>query len=187
MSAKGDEREDSIAETGPVTLVKINPAVAEASLFTKLSVQLSPELVQEIKQGKSELLPPERIIVKYPNQVALMIHTLMRHNTSSVLGQIIPPSMGRTIIIDRISQAATVLLDEYREHVEKVTNKILEKKLRGEDFEEEIRSLVEMQKLIMIALREITNRLAVLYAINLPVRARPPLANVKMGYEAIPR
>lgn len=182
----GDSR--NVAVLGRTALIRVTPQFAEGNLIAKLATQVSPELQQELRQKPEEELSAYfggRAVTRYPNVVALMVHVLMRHYTSSVLGHIIPPTMGRTIILDRIRQVASTLLDEYRSYVDEVTRKIAEKKLAGKDFEDEVRNLIALQKLILIALSELANRWATLYTVNLPVRQRPPLANVKMGIEVI--
>ncbi len=176
----GDQREEVLqALLGRPTLVRLDSMIAEKSLFEKLSYQVSRELV--LPKEKEKEIPA----MTFASSVAMMVHSLLRHNTSTTLGHIVSPQWGRKIVVDRIIQACEILIEEYKSKVYETTSKILDKKLRGEDFEGEVRELIEYQRLTLIAMREVINRYVTLFHINMPSPLRPPLANVKIGYEAI--
>ena len=159
-------------------IIKIDPRTVEDILFRQMAYQISEETpIQEI--------PPEVETVKeLPTRAAILIHFLTKHYMSTVLGgQIISPYMGRDIALDRIIQYAEMLLSVLYNRLQELEKEIRAKKMRGEDFEKEVHLMLDNMEIILIVVREITNRILTAMHINSPPPLRPPLVNVKLGYD----
>ena len=170
------------AVLGRAAIIKIDPLLAEESLFQRLQQQVAatPDIAKIIKEYSEAESGPKAIMA--------IVHVLLRQALASPLGYIIPPDAGANIVKDRIVQSATTLLEMLQEQVRK-TQEEIEKSLReGRDYEVEknARRIIALHHLSLLAIREVMNRYIVLYTINLPPNLRPPLAEVKLGMEVIP-
>jgi len=180
-----EERKTDKAEIGGgsarAAVLKIDPLIAEENLFQKLSKQVESD--SSIRKVLEEL----KSVQSGPARTAAIVHMMMRHNVSTLLGHIIPPQSGSKIIKDRIVQAATILLEMLREEVEKLEKEITQSIREGKDFEvgRNVKKMIQLHLDVLIAIREIMNRYIVLYSLNLPPEYRPPLAQVKLGVEVI--
>ena len=162
-------------------VIKIDPLLAEENLFQKLQQQV-------VKDGKIEkLLKKFREIESGPQTVMALVHVLMRQVLANPLGYIIPPEYGAGIVKDRIVQLATILLNMLAEEVDKFEKEIEQALKEKKDYEVEqtVSKMIALHQNSLIAIREIMNRLLVLYLLNHPPELRPPLAQVKLGMEVI--
>jgi len=180
-----EEREEGGAvlrgKNSRAAIVRIDPTVAEEALFRKLQQQvIEDEKIDEVLARLSELKSG-------PEQVAAIVHVVMKQNVGTLLGYIIPPESGAGIIKDRIVQIAVVLLEMLREKVQRIEEEISQSLREGKDYEvnDRVRELIQEHHSAIIAIREIMNRFLVLYHLNLPPGYRPPLAQVKLGMEVI--
>ena len=85
----------------------------------------------------------------------------------------------------RLGEDLRKVLAEVSDMQLRLVKKIEEKKLRGEDFENEIRELLQYPDTAFITVRELINRLLTALHINLPPELRPPLVNLKVGYDVV--
>jgi len=163
----------------PAVVIKVDPKIVDETLFREFQIQMEVE--------PQEQLPEEaREIKEIPAKVASLIQVLTKHYFASALGgKIISPHFGRDILIDRAIQFTEILFSIHRQRISTLVKKIEEKKLMGEDFEKEIRELIEYPDLAFVTVRELLNRLLTALHINLPPELRPPLVNVKLGYDVV--
>jgi len=167
--------------TARAAIIRVDPAVAEEALFRKLPQQVIEdektsaiiEKLEELKAG--------------PENIAAIVHTAMRQNVGTLLGYIIPPESGASIVKDRVVQVATVLLEMLSEKVRRVEIEISQAIREGREFEveEKVGELIQEHHAAIIAIREIMNRYLTLYYLNLPANLRPPLGQVKLGMEIV--
>jgi len=178
MAEEREERRRERVETPRGVIIKIDARAAEESLFRAMSYQISEDTtIQEIPKEVDE-------IKGLPLKASLLIHFLTKHYFGSILGgQIISPHMGKDIVLDRIIQFTEMLLSIHHNRLTSLQKKIVEKKLRGEDFESELRELLEYLDLVFIVVRELINRQLTAVHVNAPPPLRPPLVNVKLGYD----
>jgi len=162
----------------PGYIIKVDSRAAEENLFRLLAYQAD---------SKYAIKTPEvEEIKRVPSKVSAYIHELTRHYFNTILGgQIISPYMGRDIVLDRAIPFTEVLLSMLHERIQNLSKEIESKKLRGEDFEKEIRELLEYPEIAFITVRELLNRLLTAVHINAPPHLRPPLVNVKLGYDKV--
>jgi len=175
------EERRAAAEAGDAAgyIIKIDSARAEQILFEEMAhnyakILKAPEIPDDIRQ-----------LGKPPDRVALIVHLMMMHYTGTMLGgQIISPQFGLDIFIDRVIQVAEILL--HRVGVEKLRElgrKIREKKVKGEDVIRELQEIQAWKTDVFIATREVINRFLTAMHINAPPPVRPPLVNIKLGYD----
>ena len=179
MSGGRREAEER-AQSPRGVIIKIDSRQAEETLFKQMAYQISEDT------RLSEL--PEEIekIKDIPMKISTLLHFLTKHYLSVPLGgQIISPLFGKEIVIDRIAQFSEMLLSVINNRLLELQHKIEEKKMKGEDFEEEIREILTSIDISFIVVRELINRQLTAVHINAPVNLRPPLANVKIGFEKI--
>lgn len=166
---------------GRLAIVKVDPLLAEEHFFQKLQQQVvETRTINEFIKKFSE-------VESGPDAVMSLVHILMRQIVSKPLGYIVHPETGASIIRDRIVQSATILIDLLKEEIHNIEMEI-EKSLReGRDYEVEknVRKMVSLHQVGLIAIREVMNRFMTLYTINLPSNMRPPLAQLKLGMEVI--
>jgi len=178
MAEEREERRRERVETPRGVIIRIDSRAAEEQFFRAMSYQISEDTtIQEIPKEAEE-------IKSLPQKASLLIHFLTKHYFGSILGgQIISPHMGKDIVLDRIIQFAEMLLTIHQNRLNNLQKKILEKKLRGEDFENELRELLEYLDMSFLVVRELINRQLTAVHVNAPPPLRPPLVNVKLGYD----
>ena len=177
MSERVPKREREI-DTPRGVIIKIDPRTCEDILFRQMAYQLGEDTsIQEIPKEVDE-------IKEIPMRASMLMHFLTKNYLSTLLGgQIISPFMGKMIVLDRISQFGEILLSVCKRRISDLEKRIYEKKMRGEDFEKEIREILEDFELTFIVIRELINRLLTALHINSPPPIRPPLVNIKLGYD----
>jgi len=159
------------------TIIQVDPGVVENSLFRSMGYQAdshdSLELTKELEELKG-----------IPDKVGVLLELLTRNYLRTLLGgQIISPLMGEDIVLDRVVQFTEMLMSVYIKNINKLVKNIEAKKISGEDFEIELVSLIEYMDSFFIVIREVMNRLITVMHINAPQPVRPPLVNVKIGYD----
>jgi hypothetical protein len=160
-------------------ILRVDPSVAE-NLFKGITYNLPSEVtLKEIEdQLRAELS-------KTPSKVAALIHFGSRVYFQTLLGgQIIPPQ-ARQVLMDRVSQFAQILFQMELKRIRELKAKIQQKALSGEAFEQELQEIEEEIVTYFIAIREFINRMLTVLYINAPANVRPPLANVKLGFEIL--
>lgn len=178
MSERRGKETEELTEGVKGVIIKVDPRNAEESLFKQMSYQVSEDTT--IHEFPKEV----DAIKDIPTKVSFLIHFLTKHYMGSVLGgQIISPHMGKDIYLDRSIQFAEVLVTIHNRRLSELEKKINEKKIRGEDFEYELREMLEWLELSFLTIRELLNRLLTSVHVNAPPPVRPPLVNVKLGYD----
>ena len=160
-----------------LSIIRIDSSVAEDYLFKQIAIQLLEPYTPEDFETRIEAIP---------KTVSRLVHVITKEYFSTPLGgQILDPRYSREILVDRVAQFIEILLSVQREYIRSLKERIRERRIRGEDFEYELKRILNNFDVIFIVARELMNRLNVLMQINLPGRLRPPLANVKLGYEIV--
>ena len=161
-------------------LIKIMPSLADQNLFRKLSVQ-----IQEDYKVVEQLLEALGSEIKHqPAEVSTLVHSLLRNYTGTALGYIIDPLHSKSIIVDRITQICEIIMLITERRIMRLLDKVRKGQLApNDDISREINNIIRLHEISMIAIREVTNRLITLARINAPAPYRPPLANVKMGFD----
>lgn len=172
-------REEPEGGEPPAMVIRIDPKAVEETLFREFHYQMEVD--------EKEGLPEDAEAIKgVPSKIAGLIQVLTRHYFSSVLGgKIISPHFGKDILIDRAIQFTEILFSIHTQRIADLVKKIEEKRIRGEDFENEIRELLQYPETAFITVRELINRLLTALHINLPPELRPPLVNLKVGYDVV--
>jgi len=152
-------------------------------------IRLIPELVERFYRSiAEEITTSEEESVAPPKAVSAslkLVNETLKDMLSTFLGQIIDPRWNLPQFRDRACQIIEAMLEYYRKSVKLVIERIREKRLEGMSIERELEKLDSIETIISIASREIINRLYTLMTINAPAEARPPLANVRLGYEKV--
>ncbi len=158
-------------------IIRVEAGLAEENLFKQLALQILEAYAPEEFETRIESMP---------RMVAKLVHIITKEYFSTPLGgQILDPRYSRDIVIDRVCQFMEVLLNVHRRYIEELLQNIQYKKMKGEEFRDELAKILNNFKIIYIVARELMNRLLVLSQINLPAPVRPPLANVKLGFEIV--
>jgi len=158
-------------------IIRVDTESVERSLFQQIAKQLLEPYRPEDYEQRLERIPLE---------VSKLVELIMKYYVSTPLGgQILDPVHSIDIIIDRIIQFVEILFTVQREYIHEIKSKIKNRTISREEVEDLVRRLLQNYKIIFITTRELMNRLYVLLQINAPAKIRPPLANVKIGYDVI--
>lgn len=175
---KKEDEETQIQSQGAI--IKVYPDHAERNLFNKISIQANID-VKELEQLLQEMGIEE--IKELPSKEAVMLHFQLRNVIGTTLGQIIDPVNGKGIVVDRIIQAYERVSAIVEKKIEKLIKGMEYSKLNRIDVIKEVEDIVQIYNISMRVLRETMNRLITLVSVNAPATLRPPLANVKLGYD----
>ncbi len=163
--------------TAQGVIIRVDTAAAESHLFEKIAKQLLEPYEPEDAEARLQ---------RIPLTVAKLLDLIMKHYVSTPLGgQILHPSESSDILIDRISQFAEILFAVQREYIREIKARIRSRTITKEEIETQVRNLQQNFDIISITLRELMNRQYVLLQINAPAPLRPPLANIKMGFDIV--
>ena len=155
-------------------LIRIDPRLAMEGLFKGLYIQAADEY-----QVDEDLAAAQSVSLR----VHALVEALCKHYFGTVLGQVIHPRFGRGLVIDRIIAANEVIVGLLRRRLVDVLARI-----QAADAEEAARLVETMLSDIeftFIAMREVVNRFMTLLHLNLPASLRPPLANIRIGYDVV--
>lgn len=159
-------------------IIKVDTTSVEESLFKQIA--------QQIVEYRPTKVEEEDTIGKLAESIVRIVHIVTKNYFASPLGgQIIDPRRSKNIVVDRIIQFSEILLSVYREYVDAVERKVYEKSINPEEVEKTISDLVFKIPVIFLAIRELINRMYQLLQINAPANERPPLANIKIGYDLL--
>jgi len=175
-----EERERGYARSERGLVIKVDSRITEDTLFKEMAYQIPQQMLpSEVSKDLADLS-------SVPRKVTQFVHSILQPYMSTILGgQIISPHMGKDIVIDRIIQFAEIMLVQVQSRLGALSKKIYEKKIRGEDFEAELRDIFDTIDTSFITVRELINRLLTTVHINAPATIRPPLANIKIGYDKL--
>jgi len=179
LSETGEEAKEYEARGA---IIKIMSQTADQHLFRKLSLQVDEDykVIEEILRE----LGAEDEIRKQPLEISTLVHYLLKNYMGTALGQIIHPLHGKQIIVDRLIQITELLAIITERRISNMLERIRKGQIPPtEDVSKEIKTIIRMHQISMIAIREALNRFITLLHINAPAPLRPPLANVKMGYD----
>lgn len=180
MPKKNDQPETQEQVQPQGAIIKVYPEHAERNLFRMLGIQINAD-VKELEQLLHEMGIEE--IKDLPSKEAVMLHFQLRHTTGTTLGQIIDPVNGKGIIVDRIIQTYERVSTIMEKKIEKLLKNMEYSKLNKIDVVKEVDEIITLYDIAMRCVRETMNKLTTLVSINAPATLRPPLANVKLGYD----
>jgi len=160
-----------------INIIRVDSSIAEDYLFKQIAMQMLEPYAPEDFEARIEMIP---------KAVSKLLHVITKDYFSTPLGgQIMDPRYSKEIVVDRICQFIEILIGVQREYINGLLQRMKSSRIGGEDFEMEIKKILTNFNIIYIVARELMNRLLIVMQINLPSRMRPPLANVKLGYEII--
>jgi len=165
------------------SIIKVIPDIANRSLFGSLGQQVAEDIT-DINKILEKL--GETDVKNLPLQVSILVHYLLRNYTTTPLGYIIDPVNGTSILKDRMLQILQLLESIVERKIRELQREArIRRKDPGFDIGQKIDDIINLHHIIMLASRESMNRLRNLQSINARPDKRPPLANVKIGYDII--
>jgi len=158
-------------------ILKVNPENVDSRILDKISTQISRELQQLKDKGGVNRVT---IIV---NEIINML--LKPYLSTRLGGQIIDPRTGDEVIKDRMIQFAELCMRIQENAIDKFIQEFGSGLINERAIDEKVGELLDTIDISFIVIREIVNRLFILYQINAPVEFRPPLVNALEGYDVV--
>jgi len=163
-------------------LIKVDPIFAERNIFEKIAGSLDQQVLKAMDEVIENL--GGRDIEASTIAVKALSYKLKSLFIDPVLGQIIHPIHGKEILMDRIELMCDISLSVLQQRLQSLIDKIKTRQYSpDEDIGGKLAQLLYMYEILTLALRETMNQLLTLFHINVPPTKRPPLANVKIGFD----
>jgi len=158
-------------------ILKVNPENVDNRILDKISTQISREL-QQLKDKNST----ERVTI-IVNEIINML--LKPYLSTRLGGQIVDPRTGDEVIKDRMIQFAELCMRIQENAIDRFIQEFGSGLINAKTIDDKVSELLDTIDISFIVVREIVNRLFVLYQINAPAEFRPPLVNALEGYDVL--
>jgi len=152
-------------------------------------IRLDPVHVESLFKSLAEAIVVEEEVKVEPPKIVkaafALVNEMLKEQLSTFLGQILDPRWMNEQFKDKSLRIVELLLDYYRQTARRIVERIKSKQMTGLDVEEELDKLERLELTISVAAREAIDRMFALMVSNSPADFRPPLVNVKLGFEKV--